>query len=83
MVQQSLTPGVEHGQESDLGAEMLGISGDAAECLSRRTEEYVVDDSLVLQGYRRYLVRDGEHHVKVVDRQELGLTLGKPSIALQ
>ena len=41
---------MEHGQETDLGAQMLGVRGDRAQSLGRRLEENAVDDRLVLEG---------------------------------
>ena len=38
MMVQVLPPGVQHGDEPDLGAEMLGIGGDGAQRLGRRLE---------------------------------------------
>ena len=38
MVLQVLAPGVEHGDETDFGAEMTRIGGDRAQRFSRRLE---------------------------------------------
>ena len=43
MMVQVLAPGVEHGDEADLGAEMLRIGGDGAQRLGRRPEQDGVD----------------------------------------
>src|SRR5947207_10437888 len=50
VVQQILTPGVEHAQKADRGAEMLGVSGNLEECGGTRAEQQIVDDLLVLEG---------------------------------
>ena len=50
MMVQVLAPGVQHGDQADLGAEMLGIGGDDAQRLGRRLEQDAVDDRLVLEG---------------------------------
>lgn len=50
MVQQILPPGVQHGEETDFGAEMLGIGGDDAQGLGGGAEEQAVDECLVLIG---------------------------------
>ena len=47
---QRLPPGMEHGEETNLSAQMLGIGGDGLQGLSRRTEENAVDRRLVLMG---------------------------------
>ena len=75
---QVLAPGMEHGEEADLGAEMLRIGGDRAQRLGRGPEQDCVDRRLVLErdlGRRR---RQGEHDMEVRHRQQLGLTGGKP-----
>ena len=45
-----LTPGMEHGEEADLGAEVAGVGGDRAQRLGDGAEEQAVDDGLVLGG---------------------------------
>ena len=75
VMHQSLAPGVQHGDEADLGAQVLGIGGDRAQGLGGGAEQDVVDDGLVLVGDRRDLLRHGEDDVEVLDRQELGLPL--------
>ena len=74
-------PGVEHGDEADAGTEMLWIGRDGEQRLGRRAEQQVVDHRLVLTGDRGNLGRQGEDHVEVVDRQQIGLAGGGPSLA--
>jgi hypothetical protein len=50
---QGLTPGVQNGDHSGLGTEMLEISTDDADRFCRRLEQNVVHDGLVLQGQPR------------------------------
>ena len=71
-------PGVEHGGEADAGAEMLWIGADDEQRLGRRAEQQIVDHRLVLIGERGDLGRQGEDHVEVVDRQQIGLAGGEP-----
>ena len=78
VMEQVLSPGVQHGDHAGLGAEVLGIGGDGAHRLGRRLEQDVVDDRLVLQGDRGDRRRHGEHDVEVRDRQQLGLSVGEP-----
>ena len=47
-----LPPGVEDGQEADLGPEVLGIGGDSLQGLGGGPEEQAVDHARVLQGDR-------------------------------
>ena len=49
MVQQVLSPGVQHAEEADLCAQMLRIGGDGAQRLRRRPEQDIVDHGLVLE----------------------------------
>ncbi len=44
-----LTPGVQHAEETDLGAEMFGIASDFQKCFRTGPEQQIVDDLLVLQ----------------------------------
>ena len=52
MMQQVLAPGVQHREEADLGAQVLGVGGDRAQRLGGGAEQHVVDDGLVLVGDR-------------------------------
>ena len=47
-----LIPGVEHTEETDFGAEMLGIAGDFEEGFSTGLQQQMVQDFFVLQGER-------------------------------
>ncbi len=67
---------MEHGGETDLGAEVLGIGGNGDHGLGARLEQDVVDDGLVLVrdvGDRR---RQGEDEMVVGDAQQFGLARG-------
>ena len=78
MVQQVLPPGVEHGNEADLGAEVLGVGGDGAERLGRGAEEEVVDLALVLEGNRGDGGGEGEDHMEIPDGQKLRTAVFQP-----
>ena len=43
-------PGVEHGRESDAGAEVLGVGGDGDQGLGGGFEQQVIDNGLVVIG---------------------------------
>ena len=60
------------------GAEVPRIGGDGEQRLGRGAEQQVVDHRLVLVGDRGDLGRQGEDHVEVADRQQIGLAGGKP-----
>jgi hypothetical protein len=51
-----LIPGVEHTEEADFGAEMLGIAGDFEEGFGTSLQQQMVEDFLVLQGERGQLM---------------------------
>jgi len=44
-----LTPGVQHAEEADLCAKMLGIAGHFAQCFCTGSEQEIVDDLLILK----------------------------------
>jgi hypothetical protein len=76
VVGQRLSPGMQDGDEADPGAQTLG--GKRHERLGNSAHQQAVDRLLVLEsdlGRRR---RQGEDHVEVGNRQQLGLTSGEP-----
>jgi hypothetical protein len=81
VVQQILSPCVEHAQETDRGTEMRGVRRDLEERSRTRLEEQIVDDPFILQGQPRKLVREREDDVVVPDREEFVLSGGEPLIA--
>ena len=64
MMVQVLPPGVEHGNQPERGAEMLGVGGEAQR-LGCRLEQDAVDDGLVLEGDLGDRRRHGEDNVEV------------------
>ena len=78
MVRHRRAPGVEHGGETDLGAEMLGIGGDRAQSLGGRFEQHVINHGRVLIGDLAEWCRQGEDDVVILDRQKFALTLDEP-----
>ena len=72
VVLQGLPPGVQDGQEADLGPEVLGVGGDLLQGLRGGPEQQVVDDPRVLQGDRPERRREGEDDMEVLDREQLG-----------
>ena len=71
-------PRVEHRDEADASAEMLGIGRDRERGLGRGFEQQVVDHRLVLIGDVGDLRRQCVHHMKVRHREEIGLARGQP-----
>ena len=66
---QVLAPGVQHAQEADVGAEVLGIAGQLQHRFGTGAIKEVVDDPLVAQRQRGQLVGKREYNVEVGHRQ--------------
>ncbi len=77
-MEQVLPPGMEYGEEADLGAQMLGIGGDDAEGLGSRMEEKIVNLAFVLESDGRDGLGQGKDHVEIFDRQEFGASSFEP-----
>jgi hypothetical protein len=73
-----LTPGVQHGKESDGGAEMFGVGGDGEESFGSSLKQDGIDLSWVLKRQAADLLRKSEHDMEIGDGQELSLALGEP-----
>ncbi len=78
VVQQILPPAVQHGEEADLGAEMLGTGGDGAQSLGGGAEQQTVDKRLVLVGDGSNGLRQREDDVEVLCVEKLGPTILQP-----
>jgi hypothetical protein len=76
MEDERLPPRVEHGEEPDLGAQVLRISRDRAEGLGRGSKEDGVHHGLVLECDHRF--RHGEDHVEVLRVEQVRLTSADP-----
>jgi hypothetical protein len=68
MVQQVLAPGMQHREETDLGAEMAWIGRDLQQGLGNRTEQQTVEQSLILQGKWSELIGHSKDRVAVRNR---------------
>ena len=79
VMNQLLAPGVEDGEEADLGTQVFGISSDRAESSGRGLEQQVVNHYLVLQGQAGDGLGQGKDDVKIDDGQELLLTGSDPA----
>ena len=69
---------MQHGEETDLGAQVLRVGGDGAQRLRGCPEQDVVDHGLVLERDGGELLRYDEHHVEVRDVQQLCLAVLQP-----
>src|SRR5438445_2967346 len=74
-----LIPGVQHGEEADLRAEVPRIASDFEKGFRTGTEQQIVDDFLVLQGQYRELWRKCEDHMDVARGEKFSLTCGDPA----
>ena len=79
MLQQGLSPGVQDREETDLGAEVLGIRGDRAQGFGTGMEQDVVERLLVLVGDGRDRLGHGKDDMEILDAvQQLGLPVFQP-----
>ena len=58
MMLQSLIPGMEHAEESDLGSKVAGIASDLQQGLSAGVKQQVVDQPFILQFERSEFPRE-------------------------
>jgi hypothetical protein len=66
MMEKILPPGVQDGEESDFGAQMLGISGDGGQGLGRSSEQNAVDEIFVLVSNGGDLFGEREDDMKIL-----------------
>ena len=66
-----LAPGVQHGEEADLRAEVAGVGSDRAERIGDGAEEQTVDDGLGLGGDLGDGRGHGEDDVEVLGGQQV------------
>src|ERR1035441_8332546 len=81
MMLQSLIPGMEHAEETDLGTQMTRIAGDLQQSCSTGVKQQVIDQSLVLQCQRSQFPRQGEDDVHVTGGQQLSFPRLEPAQA--
>ena len=72
---------MKHGEETDLGSEMLGVEGNFQKSFRTGAEQEVIEDLLVVQRQLGKLVRQGEDNMDIGDRQEFVLASRHPFIA--
>ena len=65
MMLEFLIPGVQDAEETDLGAEMSGVTGYFEQSFRAGSEQQVIDDLFVLQSQRCQFSRQGEDHMHV------------------
>jgi len=72
---------MKHGEETDLGSEMLGVEGNFQKSFRTGAEQEVIEDLLVLQRQWGELVRQSEDNVDIGNRQKFVLTSRDPLVA--
>ena len=73
-----LSPGMQHGEETDLGAQMLGVGRDGLQGFCCGLEKDAIDYLLILVSDRGDLFRHGKDHMKIGDLQKFGLPVLDP-----
>src|ERR1700688_358925 len=76
-----LTPGMQHAEEADFCAKMLGIAGHFEESFCTGAKQEIVDDLLVLQDQRSQMTRKREDNMDVLRRKKFSATLFQPTFA--
>src|SRR5215472_17209951 len=72
MMTQLLTPGMEHGEETDASAETTSIGGDLHQGFRYGTEQQVVKQTLVSEGNGGHGLGQGEDDMRVGHGQQRG-----------
>jgi len=70
MMQEILSPGVEHVEKADPGAEVLGIGGDLQQRGGAGAEQQAVENPLVVECQWRQLMGQRENHMHVGNGQQ-------------
>jgi hypothetical protein len=78
MKKQALSPAMEYGKETDLGAQMLGVGSDGGQGLGRGSEQNAVDEIFVLISDGSDLLGNREDDMKIVRRENFGLSFFDP-----
>src|SRR5260370_2760008 len=76
-----LIPGVQHAEETDLGAKMFRIEGHFEQSFGTGVEQEIVDHFLVLQSERRQFPRQSENDMHVRGGQQLAAARLQPTVA--
>src|ERR1022692_2186209 len=81
MMLQSLVPGMEHAEETDLGSQVAWIAGDLQKSCSTGVKHQVIDQPFILQCERSQFPWQGEDNVHVAGGQQLPLPRLEPAQA--
>ena len=78
MMVQLLAPGVEDGEATDLGHEMLGVPGDVLEALRNGAKEQTIEQARVLERQGCEVMWEGKDNMHVGGLEHLMFTGGEP-----
>jgi hypothetical protein len=78
MMEKILSPGVKHGEETDLGGQMFGIGSYGGQGLGRGSEQDAVDEIFVLVGDGSDVFGQRKNHVEVWAVQDFGFSFFDP-----
>ena len=81
MVRQVLAPGVEHGQETDVRAEVPGVGGDLQQSFRYGAEQNAIQDPPVLESQGCQQMRQREDHMEIGNRKQFRRAVGEPLLA--
>ena len=65
MMQESLVPGMEHAEETDLGSQVAWSAGDLQQSCSTGVKQQVIDQPFILQGEGSEFPWQGEDDVHI------------------
>src|ERR1700679_3479800 len=80
VMQQVLSPRMQHAEEADLGAEMPGIGCNLEQRGGAGAKQKVVENLLVVKRQRRQKMRKREDHVDIRHGQEFRIACGEPLV---
>jgi hypothetical protein len=75
---QRLTPGMQQGNETDLGTQVFGSGRDGAQGLGGGVKQEVINHGFILVRDDGNLLGQREHNVEVVNGNEVGLAIFQP-----
>jgi hypothetical protein len=81
MSEQVLSPCVQNAEETDFGAQVLGVSGNLQQRLSASPKQQVINDVLVLKRQSGELMRQREDDMKVTNVEQFFRPGGQPLVA--
>jgi hypothetical protein len=83
MIEQVLAPGVEDGEEAEIGSQVFRVAREGEQGLGNGAQEDAVNHAWVLESEGVEWGGDSEDDVKVGNGEEFGLAAGEPTGALR